>query len=586
MSSIEKSDANISTINSLPLILSIEDRSKSGFTYDELKNYSYLLAFIVSIGFICHMFVLLILIYQQVKRILINKKLKNRYTLESQRSPMDFNRNRNIKFMSIDPNNDNNNNNNNDMNEDDMTNNNEISMLEKNSSRNLNESYDFELSKKHKYKVNNDYRNYVTYAFVFHQTIVDLLRIFYTLMYANRIYSEYKTNYKNINPEIDSSIFNTGLNIFYERYCTQMASFYSVLTMVTIVNILTILISETCRYYDLKFNTSDTSNYCCVIFGIMLIWISSLIIISSLMLVGVVESAAPTWNCDMGEAESTTRSLVINITWFLLVAFILIIAFSYSISLYRELSSLLDNGNGSESFFSTLPSRSHNSLENEIYDRHNRIVKETIKRLFILSLLIVVFCATFLPHFIATLLKNIIQTNTILLNPYNLISCIISLSNSSLNSIILLILCLKSKDTCLSNNFYSIENDHYTSRKNRKEGRNMKLSFSKIIQRIIYSRFSCRKRCLNENINLDDSNLNNKIVKNEMSITSILNCNEDCMQLDAIKSCSNITENKDANTKKNAIECTSTTNQTSIGSKNPTNVKEFYSKIGNRLGNL
>lgn len=36
------------------------------------------------------------------------------------------------------------------------------------------------------------YNNYVTYAFVFHQTLVDLLRIFYCLFYANNMYFEYK----------------------------------------------------------------------------------------------------------------------------------------------------------------------------------------------------------------------------------------------------------------------------------------------------------------------------------------------------------------------------------------------------------
>lgn len=135
-------------------------------------------------------------------------------------------------------------------------------------------------------------------------------------------------------------VLSYNVNSFYERYCMQMASFYSVLTMVTIVNILTILISETCRFYDLKLNSSDTSNYCCVLFGILLIWTSSLIIISSLMLVGVADSAAPTWKCsasDSGAAESTTRSLVINVVWFFLVAFVITISFSYSFSLYKEL---------------------------------------------------------------------------------------------------------------------------------------------------------------------------------------------------------------------------------------------------------
>lgn len=36
------------------------------------------------------------------------------------------------------------------------------------------------------------YNNYVTYAFVFHQTLVDLMRILYCLFYANNMYFEYK----------------------------------------------------------------------------------------------------------------------------------------------------------------------------------------------------------------------------------------------------------------------------------------------------------------------------------------------------------------------------------------------------------
>ena len=69
--------------------------------------------------------------------------------------------------------------------------------------------------------------------------------------------------------------------------------------MVTIINILTILISETCRFYDLKLSSSDTSSISCILFGVGLIWISSMIVISSLMLVGIADSAAPTYKCNL-----------------------------------------------------------------------------------------------------------------------------------------------------------------------------------------------------------------------------------------------------------------------------------------------
>lgn len=45
------------------------------------------------------------------------------------------------------------------------------------------------------------YNNYVTYAFVFHQTLVDLMRILYCLFYANNMYFEFK-RYKSCFIEI------------------------------------------------------------------------------------------------------------------------------------------------------------------------------------------------------------------------------------------------------------------------------------------------------------------------------------------------------------------------------------------------
>ena len=117
--------------------------------------------------------------------------------------------------------------------------------------------------------------NYVTFAFVFHQVLIDFVRIFYCCFYSNGVEVDSKKVYdfeakrELIVNATSNSVFMYN---FYQKYCVQMALVYSVLNMVTIINILTILISETCRFYDLKLSSSDTSNYCCVLFGIILIW--------------------------------------------------------------------------------------------------------------------------------------------------------------------------------------------------------------------------------------------------------------------------------------------------------------------------
>jgi hypothetical protein len=462
---IMKEGKSESKVSMQSLINALEE-SLNGFTLGELKVYSLLLIVISAIGFLCHLVVFFILIYQQTRRAMAKRKslrgggggekdyaapfllypsqhaaahagatsLSSSSLAVTPTSPPkskapfveEFQMNSYFKQPAA--------------------------MFRPN--QNL-------LNQKQQ-----QYNNYVTYAFVFHQTLVDLIRLVYCLFYANNVYFEYKKyilirdnldliTYTNLVEQEQTILKNFSahdlsyqLSYIYENYCIQMASFYSVLTMVTIVNILTILISETCRFYDLKLNSSDTSNYCCVLFGILLIWTSSLIIISSLMLVGVADSAAPTWKCNLAETESTTRSLVINVVWFFLVMFVVLISFSYSCSLYKELRRIDHEDNR---FALYTINASLMAFKSELLERQIKIVQQTKKRLVILVMLIIIYCVTFVPNFTTTILKNtLFATRPMAIRPYNLIFSILALSNPMFNSIILLLLCVRSDDHYLN----------------------------------------------------------------------------------------------------------------------------------------
>jgi hypothetical protein len=249
------------------------------------------------------------------------------------------------------------------------------------------------------------------------------------------------------------------------------------------------------------------------------------------MLVGVADTAAPSWNCDLGETESTTRSLVINIVWFLLILFILLIAFLYSCSLYRELNSMEYEDNNSE-LLSTTPSLLE--LNADLLQRHDKIVRETTKRLLILVCLIGVFLLTFMPNFIMTVLKNTLNTQKTSLRPYNLISSIINLSDATLNAIILLFLCIKSN------------HQDYSS----KDCGDSKLNF--------------KNKLYNTSQGIEENNKkgrNGMIVQDKSEIYSQSRANNDFQ----IKKLNNI-------------------NVHTANNMNRKNLKEFYSKIGNRLG--
>ena len=128
------------------------------------------------------------------------------------------------------------------------------------------------------------------------------------------------------------------------------------------------------------------------------------------MLVGVADSAAPTWKCTLSESDSTTRFLVINIVWFLLITFVVVISFFYSCSLYRELSSL-DYSHHRLSVFSSNNFTMNSRPNAKFFSRHLLIVNETSKRLIIFIALIIIFACTFMPNFVMTMLKNILPGN-------------------------------------------------------------------------------------------------------------------------------------------------------------------------------
>ena len=86
----------------------------------------------------------------------------------------------------------------------------------------------------------------------------------------------------------------------------------------------------------------------------------------------------------------------------------------------------------------------------EAIERQIKIVKQTKKRLIILIMLIVIYCITFVPNFITTILKNTLYATSGSLHPFNLIFSILALSNPTLNSIVLLTLCIKSDDRYLN----------------------------------------------------------------------------------------------------------------------------------------
>ena len=308
----------------------------------------------------------------------------------------------------------------------------------------------FKKNKKTSDKKYNCILNYVTLAFIFHQAFIDLFRMLYFLFYINNL--KFNNWQKKDEPEIIDYLNNN----FLSKYCFYIASLYSILTMVTLINTLAIFISETCRFYDLKLDSNDSSNICCVLFGIMLIWLSSLIIISSIMMIGIASSAAPN-QCDDYIAKNAphhsqsqleyqklisittiTRSFVINFVWLIVILIIMSLIVFYSHSLFKELNSLNYRHHRISIYALYQPNRSQSFQQ-----RHFFIVKHTSKRLVVLFGLIIVFCLSWLPNFFANIVNIFLKNNNNFIIAASLFCSILWLMNPCFNVFVFIYFLIK-----------------------------------------------------------------------------------------------------------------------------------------------
>lgn len=77
---------------------------------------------------------------------------------------------------------------------------------------------------------NSSYKNYVTFAFVFHQIVIDYLRLVYALFYSNSLLIDskkyvYTAGKSNEIVTLNASQASLSMQFVYDKYCSQMALF-------------------------------------------------------------------------------------------------------------------------------------------------------------------------------------------------------------------------------------------------------------------------------------------------------------------------------------------------------------------------
>ena len=221
-------------------------------------------------------------------------------------------------------------------------------------------------------------------AFLFHQSVLDLLKSAYCLPFAQTMVGHQPPG-----------------------FCSVMGGSYIVFVTASAFNLLAMVMNEAYQFADLMMGIKDSRNYCCVIFGIFMIWFSSII-----MNLGVAFIPGnPSFDREMGHCifvYGITRNYVLHMLWIVLITMALVLTSVYLRMLYLDIKS---------SSYYRMPTlvRATVSIDTSVRtasqrrqsyvrEKHHvkRVLRVTRKKLYLLIILTFLFMLFWYPLFMLT----------------------------------------------------------------------------------------------------------------------------------------------------------------------------------------
>ncbi len=150
-------------------------------------------------------------------------------------------------------------------------------------------------------------------AFLFHQCMLDFLKSAYCLPFAQTMVSQEPM-----------------------EFCSMLGGSYIVFVTTSAFNMLAIVMNEAYQFADLTLGIKDSRNYCCVIFGIFIIWFSSII-----MNLGVTFIPGnPRFDRETGHCifiYGITHNYVLHLLWIVLITLAQCLTTTYLRKLYFDI---------------------------------------------------------------------------------------------------------------------------------------------------------------------------------------------------------------------------------------------------------
>jgi hypothetical protein len=264
-------------------------------------------------------------------------------------------------------------------------------------------------------------------AFLFHHSVLDFVKSVYCLPFAY-------------------SIMNEREPVF----CNILGGSFIVFVTTSAFNLLAMVMNEAYQFADMNLGIKDSGNFCCVIFGICMIWFTSLILNLGVAFI----PGNPSFKRDVGHCTflyGITGNYVLHVLWISLVSFAMVLTVMYlrklhcdiKMNSYYRLSTLIR---------ATIHIDANNSPEITPDDQAEKIMIKKIERfslrkVYILMTMTLCYVLFWYPLFMLTLVDPNFTANPFGYRVLTMFAC----SNAAVTPFIFI--CLIKKNCCCKHDF-------------------------------------------------------------------------------------------------------------------------------------
>ena len=246
----------------------------------------------------------------------------------------------------------------------------------------------------------------MTSAFIIHGCVLDMIKCIYCVPFATSLLRDVKPS-----------------------YCTALGGSYVVIVTASGFNIVAMICCEAYTFSEHNVGASGRGSLCCVVFGVVMVYIGSLIIhLGPTIIGGEFDYNHPIGNCIF--VYGTIKSYVVHAMWIVIMTLAMVAAGYYLVFFYRHVQA-----NSTHRLASLVRASIAISRGNTANQDIRKIIRDSLSRVRVLITMTALFILCWYPLFTLTLVDpNFNQPTKV----YKLLT-FIAWSNAAINPVILVL---------------------------------------------------------------------------------------------------------------------------------------------------